>query len=214
MSDVVSEAPAVPIGRAIRRRIGRRLTAVALLAVGCLGLAFHNDLQQYKVTSSSMEPTLSVGESVAVNPASRALQIGDIVVFHPPAGARASDPVCGAGTEGLGFAQPCGLPTLGESRAVFIKRVVAGPGDTIAVVDGHAVRDGQRLNEPYIGPCTDQQTCNFPTPVKVPAGEYYVLGDNRASSDDSRFWGPVPSSAIIGTAVRCSLLDTICHNRR
>jgi signal peptidase I len=50
--------------------------------------------------------------------------------------------------------------------------------------------------------------------VKVPAGDYYVLGDNRAGSDDSRFWGPVPSSWILGTAVDCTALDTICHVRR
>jgi signal peptidase I len=48
----------------------------------------------------------------------------------------------------------------------------------------------------------------------VPAGEYYVLGDNRGSSDDSRFWGPVPGTWIIGTVVHCSLLDTICHTAR
>ncbi len=205
---------ALPIGRPIRRRIGRRLSAVALLAVACLGLAVHKNLDQYKVTSGSMEPTLQVGERIAVDPGSRSPQVGDIVVFHPPGGARASDPVCGSTEQGAGSRQPCGLPTLGESSAVFIKRVVAGPGDTIAVVDGHAIRNGRALNEPYVGTCTDQEVCSFPTAVTVPAGEYYVLGDNRGASDDSRFWGPVPSSSIIGTAVRCSLLDTICHARR
>jgi signal peptidase I len=213
MSDVLNEASSLPLGRPIRRRIGRRLIALALLAVGALGLAMHKDVAQYKVTSGSMEPTLQVGGSVSVVPAA-APQVGDIVVFHPPAGARATDPVCGSTAQGWGYAQPCGLPTLQESREVFIKRVVAGPGDTIAVVDGHVVRDGRRLNEPYVGPCTDQRTCDFPAPVKVAAGEYYVLGDNRGSSDDSRFWGPVPRAWIIGTAVRCSLLDTICHDRR
>jgi signal peptidase I len=213
MSDVLNEAPALPVGRPIRRRVGRRLIALAVLAVGCLGLALHNDVSPYKVTSGSMEPTLRVGGSVSVI-SSAAPQVGDIVVFHPPAGARATNPVCGSTAQGWGYPQPCGLPTLQESRAVFIKRVVAGPGDTIAVVDGHAVRDGRRLNEPYVGPCTDQRTCDFPTPITVPAGEYYVLGDNRGSSDDSRFWGPVPSSWIIGTAVRCSLLDTVCQTQR
>jgi signal peptidase I len=48
-------------------------------------------------------------------------------------------------------------------------------------------------------------------PIRVPAGEYYLLGDNRGVSDDSRYWGPVPSSWIIGTVVQCSLLDTVCH---
>jgi signal peptidase I len=91
---------------------------------------------------------------------------------------------------------------------------VAGPGDLISIVDGHAVRNGVRENEPYIAPCGPGAACSFPTPVRVPAGEYYVLGDNRGASDDSRFWGPVPSAWIIGTVVRCSLLDTVCHPAR
>jgi signal peptidase I len=207
------DARPLPLGRPIKRRIGRRLVAVALLGAGCLGLAVHTEVKPYNVTSGSMEPTLHVGDRVMVDPAARVPQAGDIVVFHAPAGAHASDPVCGAIGQGWGTAQPCGLATAQESSAVFIKRVVAGPGDTIAIVDGHAVRDGTTLNEPYIGQCTDQQTCDFPIPVRVPAGEYYMLGDNRGISDDSRFWGPVPSSWIIGTAVSCTLLDTICHAR-
>jgi signal peptidase I len=208
------DAGSLPFGRPIRRRVGRRVLAVALLGIACLGLAVHRNLAQYKVTSGSMEPTLHVGERLAVDPGARTPRIGDIVVFHPPTGARAADPVCGSMSQGTGYQQPCGLPTLGQSSAVFIKRVVAGPGDTIAVVHGRAVRDGLTLAEPYAAPCDDQQTCNFPAPITVPAGEYYVLGDNRGASDDSRFWGPVPASSIMGTAVRCALFDTICHVRR
>jgi signal peptidase I len=182
--------------------------------VACLGLAVHRNLKYYKVTSGSMEATLRVGDRVAVDPNVRQPAIGDIVVFHPPQGAHAADPVCGSIGEGLGYRQPCGLPTPQESRAIFVKRVVAGPGDTISVVAGHAVRDGVTLDEAYVASCSDRQTCEFPNAVKVPAGDYYVLGDNRGVSDDSRFWGPVPSSWILGVAVRCSLFDTICHPRR
>ena len=94
---------------------------------------------------------------------------------------------------------------------MFVKRVVAGPGDLISLVDGHVVRNGVRESDAYIAPCGPGSSCSFPTPVRVPAGEYYVLGDNRGSSDDSRFWGPVPAAWIIGTVVHCSLLDTVCH---
>jgi signal peptidase I len=187
---------------------------VAVLAVACLGLTLHRTLKYYNVTSGSMEPTLQVGERVAVDPGLREPHVGSIVVFHPPAGAHAADPVCGRADEGWGSMQPCGLPTSQESRAIFIKRVVAGPGDTIAIVDGHAVRDGVTLDEPYVTSCSDVETCNFRTAVRVPAGDYYVLGDNRSGSDDSRFWGPVPSSWILGTAVDCAALNTICHARR
>jgi signal peptidase I len=202
------------LGRPIRRRVGRRVLALAVLGVGCLGLALHRDVKYYKVTSGSMQPTLQIGERVAVDPGMRNPRVGSIVVFHPPAGAHPADPVCGSASQGWGSTQPCDLPTSQESSAVFIKRVVAGPGDTIAVVDGRAVLDGRTLSEPYVRACSDSQTCNFRTAVKVPTGDYYVLGDNRAGSDDSRFWGPVPSSWILGTAVVCAALDTICRVRR
>jgi signal peptidase I len=94
---------------------------------------------------------------------------------------------------------------------VFVKRVVAGPGDLIAIVGGHVVRNGVREAEPYAASCDPGAACDFPTAVRVPPDEYYVLGDNRGVSDDSRFWGPVPSGWIIGTVVHCSLLDTVCH---
>ena len=73
------------------------------------------------------------------------------------------------------------------------------------------MRNGVRATEPSIAPCGPGAACSFPTPVRVPPGEYYVLADNRGMSDDSRFWGPVPTAWIIGTVVGCSLLDTLCH---
>lgn len=202
---------ALPLGKPVKRRIGRRVLAVAVLAVACAGLAVHRDLRYYDVTSGSMEPTLQIGERIAVDPGARLPRVGQIVVFHPPQGARPVDPVCGSTDQGAGFDQPCGVPTAQPSNANFIKRVVAGPGATVAIVDGHAVVDGRPLTEPYASICDDQQTCDFPSPVTVPPGEYYLLGDNRAQSDDSRFWGPVPSAWIVGTAVHCSLWDTVCH---
>jgi signal peptidase I len=132
-------------------------------------------------------------------------------VFHPPAGARAKDPVCASPGQGSNFRAACGLGVAQESRAVFVKRVVAGPGDVISILDGHVIRNGTRQRDPYIAPCAARAQCSFPTPIRVPAGEYYVLGDNRGVSDDSRFWGPVPGAWIIGTVVRCSLLDTFCQ---
>jgi signal peptidase I len=157
-----------------------------------------------------MEPTLQVGERVAALSTSGP-RVGDIVVFHPPSGARANDPVCAAGGQGAGSAQACDLSVAQESRAVFVKRVVAGPGDMISLVDGGVILNGSRRREPYVEPCGAGAACSFPTPVRVPAGEYYLLGDNRGVSDDSRFWGPVPSGWIIGTVVRCSLLGTVCQ---
>jgi signal peptidase I len=203
-------AGTLPLGRPVRRRIGRRLLGVAALVVVGVGLALHQPVRQYKVTSGSMEPTLQVGQQVAAErPGS--LAVGDIVVFHPPTGARARNPVCESGLQGAGSSQPCDAAVPVQSGAVFVKRVVAGPGDLIAIVDGHAVRNGVRESEPFVAPCGPGAACSFPTAVRVPPDEYYLLGDNRGVSDDSRFWGPVPSGWIIGTVVHCSLLDTVCH---
>jgi signal peptidase I len=83
-------------------------------------------------------------------------------------------------------------------------------GDEVSIAGGHAV-NGVTESEPYIAPCGDGDACSFPTPVKMPDGDYYMLGDNRGVSDDSRYWGPVPSVWIIGTVVRCSDLRTVCH---
>jgi signal peptidase I len=205
------EVSSLPVGRPVRRRIGRRALAVVVLALAGLWLVAHKDVQYYKVTSGSMEPTLQIGQQVMAL-RSHAPQIGDIVLFHPPAGARPRNPVCGSTGEGSGSTQPCGVPLPQQSNSTFIKRVVAGPGDTVAIVDGHAVVNGVTQRAPYIEPCTGgEATCSFPTPVRVPAGDYYMLGDNRGTSDDSRFWGPVPGAWIIGMVVHCSDLRTVCN---
>ena len=82
----------------------------------------------------------------------------------------------------------------------FIKRVVGVPGDTIAIRDGHVIRNGKRQTEKFIKPCTGGEECNFPRAILVPKDDYFMMGDNRGSSDDSRFWGPVPKKWIIGAA--------------
>jgi signal peptidase I len=212
--DQTAATPApLPLGRPLRRRLGWHLLAAAVLVLIGLWLGVHKTVTRYTVSSGSMEPTLRVGERLAAGSAGSP-KIGDIVVFHPPAGARPADPVCGLGSEGTGSTRPCGLPVAQESRAVFVKRVVAGPGDVVALVDGHVIRNGVRQREPYVATCGAGAQCSFPTPIRVPAGEYYLLGDNRGVSDDSRFWGPVPGAWIIGTVVRCSLLNTLCQPLR
>ena len=82
----------------------------------------------------------------------------------------------------------------------FIKRVVAGPGDRLRIDDGHVVLNGKQQTEPFAEPCGGGDGCDFPTEITIPAGHYFMMGDNRGSSDDSRFWGPVPEKWIIGQA--------------
>ena len=83
----------------------------------------------------------------------------------------------------------------------FIKRIVAGPGDEI--YDHRRARDPQRQcarRTPTSASAARAPECNFPTPIKIPAGHWFMMGDNRGESDDSRFWGPVPTGWIIGGA--------------
>ena len=173
---------------------------IVALALG-LALAIQAWLiKPYQIPSESMEPTLDVGQRVLVN---RFLYhftdpgIGDIVVFHPPAGAD-------NGTEcGVPHAprQACPRPTVAESSQNFIKRIVAGPGDTLSVRNGHPVVNGvEKTDEPYTKPCGVSAACNLPKPITVPPDYYFMMGDNRGASDDSRFWGPVPRDWIIGKA--------------
>jgi signal peptidase I len=61
-------------------------------------------------------------------------------------------------------------------------------------------RNGVKETGAYIQPCPEPATCTFSQTITVPKGDYYMMGDNRDESDDSRFWGPVPQSRIIGTA--------------
>jgi signal peptidase I len=151
----------------------------------------------YKVPSGSMEPTLPIGTRVTVE--RRPLHVGAIVVFHPPRGAR--EQLCGpTHYEVTAGGAACDQTNPAESSEKFIKRVVAGPGDTITIRAGHVYRNGVREQDPYIAPCASVRECNFPTPIKISAGHWFLLGDNRGESDDSRFWGPVPQGWILGTA--------------
>lgn len=128
--------------------------------------------------------------------------IGDIVVFHPPRGADSFSPKCGVAREGLGRPRVYGVPVARESKERFVERLVGLPGDRISVRNGHVIRNGVREQDRYIASCGGDSACNFPTPVVIPARDYFMMGDNRGLSDDSRFWGPVHQSWILGKVVR------------
>jgi signal peptidase I len=173
---------------------------IILIAIG-LALAIQRWIvKPYKIPSESMLPTLAVGQRVLVNRLGNDFSdphIGEIVVFHPPQGAVDQSPACGVQvTSG----QICPQPTSKEASVNFIKRVVAGPGDTIAIHDGRVVLNGKPQKEPFIAPCVSGEACTYTSQIKVPAGYWFMMGDNRGMSDDSRFWGPVPRKWIIGGA--------------
>jgi signal peptidase I len=159
-------------------------------------------VKPYRIPSGSMIPTLAIGQRVLVNRLVSHPTVGDVVVFHPPHGADPANPICGSSSEGSGHAAPCGVPTTTESAQTFIKRVVAGPGDRISVAGGHVIRNGKPEQDSYIAQCAPDSPvpCTFRTPITVPPGDYFMMGDNRGDSDDSRLWGPVPDKWIIGVA--------------
>ena len=82
----------------------------------------------------------------------------------------------------------------------FIERVVAGPGDRVAIEDGRVIRNGKRRSEPFVKPCAGAPECSLPRPITIPPDHWFMMGDNRGASDDSRFWGPVPTDSIVGPA--------------
>lgn len=171
------------------------VTVAIAVALALLIQAFI--VKPYRIPSGSMIPTLDINQRILVNRLSGNPSIGDVVVFHPPHGADLPGGVCGDQNQGPGHGQACDVPTPQESSQTFVKRVVAGPGDTVQIINGHVYRDGVREKDAYIIQCP---SCNFRTAIKIPPGDYFMMGDNRPDSEDSRYWGPVPGKWIIGIA--------------
>ena len=182
---------------------GGSLLELVLVVAVALGLALGIQaflVKPYRIPSESMVPTLEVGQRVLVNRIGMRFgdpDVGDVVVFHPPRGADEQQN-CGSGQPDPGVV--CLRPTPEKADVNFIKRIVAGPGDRLRILDGHVIRNGERVAEPFARPCGGGDVCNFPKAVRIPAGHYFMMGDNRGASDDSRFWGPVPRDWIIGPA--------------
>jgi signal peptidase I len=157
-------------------------------------------VKPYRIPSESMEPTLDKGQRVLVNRLGNDFndpKRGEIVVFHPPRGADGGENMCGIQTQS---GQPCPRPTPQRANVNFIKRVVAIPGDTLAIQNGRVVLNGKLQHEKFIRPCASGEDCNFPKTITIPPGYFFMMGDNRGASDDSRYWGPVPKKWIIGGA--------------
>lgn len=132
--------------------------------------------QPVRVEGVSMLPRIEDQERIFVNKfiyRFKPIERGDVIVFSYPL----------------------------DPQRFFIKRVIGLPGDTVQIRDGKVVINGQELKESYI-PRKFQTPENEP-PVAIDAGHFYVLGDHRSSSNDSRAWGQVPRQNIYGKAVFC-----------
>jgi signal peptidase I len=169
------------------RLVDYGIVAVVAIALALLVQAFL--VKPYRIPSESMASTLRPGDRVLVNRVVYRLREphrGDIMVFRYP-----------------------------EDRSiVFIKRVVGVPGDTLQVREGRLWVNGRRVEEPYVhrtagrrdataasgavAGSTMREPWSLAQPYTVPADSFFVMGDNRTDSDDSRYWGTVPRADVIG----------------
>jgi signal peptidase I len=163
------------------------LAIVVAVALGLAWFVQHYVARSYRIPTGSMRTTVDEGDRVL---AARFVgwfsdpERGDVLVFHPP---------------GVGEVAQQGATT--QAEVTFIKRVIGLPGETLQGIDNHvlictAPRVGcRRLQEPYVtGITTDFG------PVTLAHDTYFMMGDNRQSSDDSRDWGPLARGNVIGTA--------------
>lgn len=181
------------------------LVVIVALALGLALLIQAFLIKPYQIPSGSMEPTLDINQRILVN---RFIfhftdpKPGDVVVFHPPAGVETG----GVNGKGCGVTaeegEACPQATSEQADDTFIKRIVAGPGDTISVEKGLPVVNGEVVKpDGYkTRPCGTGLECNMPKEITIPDGHYFMMGDNRGNSEDSRFWGPLPEEWLIGKA--------------
>jgi signal peptidase I len=176
-----------------------RETVVLVALAVLLAVVFKTFLvAAFYIPSGSMETTLNISDRVLVEKVSYRfgdVQRGDVIVFvHDEPGlepAGPSNPVAGFFSS-LGQA----IGVVPPSDRDFIKRVVGIPGDRINC-NGQLVRNGQKVTEPYLDPGTTTEGCK---PTTVRPGQLFVMGDNRGNSQDSRSFGPIQRSDVVGRA--------------
>lgn len=151
---------------------------VIVFAIGIFFFVYLLVMRPHKIDGQSMMPNFPDNEYLLTERVTyyfRNPDRGDVVVFTPP------------------------VTNLDE----YIKRVIALPGETIMLEGGKVYINGQLLNEPYLDEALYTGSQNFlkeGEEYKVPEGEYFVMGDNRPNSSDSRYWGPITKKVISGRA--------------
>jgi signal peptidase I len=183
-------------GSAARRSFWRELPILVLIALVLAVLVKTFAFQAFWIPSRSMADTLEVNDRVMVNKlAYRFGDVGrgDVIVFDDPSGPSSDgESLVASVLRNLG--ESVGLST---PKTEFIKRVVGLPGETLEIRDNRVLIDDVVIEEPYLGPAVEMADFG---PVTVPEGELFVMGDNRASSRDSRFFGSIPVDDVVGRA--------------
>jgi signal peptidase I len=163
------------------------LVGVVVVAVVVAVLLRTFVVATYSIPSGSMEPTLQIGDRIVVDKLSyhlHGVDRGNIVVFTTPPN------------------EDCAGPPVAD----LVKRVIGLPGETISLQDGNVYINGHLLPEPFLP--ADVRTDTYPGPsnkgyalrhaYRIPGGDVFVMGDNRPDSCDSRYWGPIRESTIVG----------------
>jgi len=126
-------------------------------------------VQPVRMEGVSMSPNINNGDKIFILKRIGELKRGDIVLFLFPE----------------------------DQTKSYVKRIVGLPGETIDIKEGKILINGHQIEEPYINPEFVMQD-SMPEPVTIAADNYFVLGDNRRNSSDSRYWGTVPRKLIYG----------------
>lgn len=181
------------------RPLWRELPVLVVIAFGIALLLKSFVVQAFYIPSASMEPTLQVGDRVLVEKISTRFgepRRGDVVVFEKDLGAPLPDEDEDVFERiGNSFRELFGFPVGGKQD--FIKRVIAVEGDTVEGREGRVFVNGEQIEEPYLP--EGVETSEF-GPADIPTDMVFVMGDNRSNSDDSRNFGPVPVSTVVGEA--------------
>jgi signal peptidase I len=147
------------------------LSLLVLFAGACSALR-HAAVQPVKVEGTAMMPALNDGDGIFISRTFEKLERGDIVVFYYPP----------------------------EPSKSYIKRIVGLPNEEVEIADGKVTINGKVLEEPYVGP-ESSLSARASKKVTVPENNFFVMGDNRDNSNDSRIWGPLAREFIYGKFV-------------
>ena len=196
-TEVTAPPPEKEDERSTLSSVARELAVLVLTALVIAVVVKTFVAQAFYIPSGSMEPQLQINDRIVVSKVSYRLhepRRGDIVVFDAPGEEDDDDSPLPARilrtiVQSVGLAPP--------STDEYIKRVVALPGERVEADGGRVFVDGRELVEPYL---PDGTTTSDFEEVVVPPDTVFVLGDNRGNSADSRIFGAVPESTVVGRA--------------
>ncbi len=169
---MVHQEPAKPVSRFRLRHLIWALVALFGLGGMIFILSFivvYARGKPVRIEGQAMMPTFKNGDRVFMKRSPGQLARGEIIIFQFPL----------------------------DTTKSYIKRIVGLPGETLMMEEGKVIINGKQIEEPYLNAEFLSQD-SLPAPVKIPDGQYFVLGDNRRNSSDSRYWGTVPKHLIYG----------------